>query len=336
MRDRRSSRRWATAMVRPIRAAHVASMMALAVVPAVSRADDTTANKTPRDKEACIAAAEQGQSQRDDGKYRAARAAFVRCSADSCPRVIVESCTKWLHEIDENAPTIVLGAKDEQGTDLTDVAVTFDGAPFATLLDGKPVEVDTGEHVLHFERRGSMPVDQRIVLRAGEKARGVSVTLKVANATEPSTSTSAAPSGAEPVEATHERALSARHVVAGSLALGALAAVATGIFFSLAAHQNQTDAAAIRTTLGPIDACTVATSDTTIAMCASLGNKVDTQHADLNASTALFAAGGALVAGAVVTWLVWPSGRSTAPSTTTGAAVVPLPGGAALDLSVGF
>jgi len=310
-------------------------MMALAVVPAVSRADDTTANKTPRDKEACIAAAEQGQSQRDDGKYRAARTAFVRCSADSCPRVVVESCTKWLHEIDENAPTIVLGAKDEQGTDLTDVAVTFDGAPFAIVLDGKPIEVDTGEHVLHFERPGSIPVDQRIVLRAGEKARGVSVTLKAANASEPSASTSVESSGAEPVEATHERALSARHVVAGSLALGALAALATGIFFSLAGDQNQTDAASIRTTLGPMDACTMATSATTNAMCATLRSKVDTQHADLNASTALLAGAGALSASAVFTWLVWPSGRSTAPP-TTGAAVVPLPGGAALDLSVRF
>jgi hypothetical protein len=310
-------------------------MMALVVVPAISSADDRTVNKTPGDKEACIAAAEQGQSQRDDGKYRAARTAFVRCSADSCPRVVVESCTKWLHEIDENAPTIVLGAKDEQGTDLTDVAVTFDGAPFATVLDGKPIEVDTGEHVLHFERPGSMPVDQKIVLRAGEKARGVSVTLKAANASEPSASTSVESSGAEPVEATHERALSARHVVAGSLALGALAALATGIFFSLAGDQNQTDATSIRATLGPMDACTIATSATTIAMCATLRSKVDTQHADLKASTTLFAGAGALSAGAVFGWLFWPSGRSTAPP-ATGAAVVPLPGGAALDLSVRF
>src|ERR1700733_143795 len=77
----------------------------------------------PDGKQACIAAAELGQGQRDEGKYRGARAAFVECAEDSCPRVVRQSCTKWLRELDETAPTVVLGAKDEHGTDLTDVTV---------------------------------------------------------------------------------------------------------------------------------------------------------------------------------------------------------------------
>src|SRR5580692_3876063 len=150
-----------------------AALMAtsLGVVPAFG------ADEAPDAKDACIAAAERGQAQRDDGKYRAARDAFVACSQETCPRVIQQSCTKWLHDLEETTPTIVLGAKDEHGNDLTDVTVTLDGAPFATLLDGKPVPLDSGPHVLTFQREGSTPVEQKLVVRAGERARVINVTL---------------------------------------------------------------------------------------------------------------------------------------------------------------
>jgi hypothetical protein len=45
---------------------------------------------------------------------------------------------------------VVLGAKDEHGTDVTDVTVTHDDQPFATTLDGKPLPIDTGPHVRNF------------------------------------------------------------------------------------------------------------------------------------------------------------------------------------------
>ncbi len=52
---------------------------------------------------------------------------FVVCSRDVCPNIVAQSCMRWLREVDEDAPTVVAGAKDEQGVDLTDVHVFFDG-----------------------------------------------------------------------------------------------------------------------------------------------------------------------------------------------------------------
>src|SRR5580704_11867894 len=95
-------------------AATFAAMVAASIlVDGPARADD---GPPPDAKQTCIAAAERGQGQRDDGKYRSARQAFVECSQDTCPRVVQQSCTKWLREIDESAPTVVIGAKDGQGT----------------------------------------------------------------------------------------------------------------------------------------------------------------------------------------------------------------------------
>jgi hypothetical protein len=51
-------------------------------------------------KAECLAAADQGQNQRDEGRYRAAHASFVACSRTICPTIVAQSCTTWLRELD--------------------------------------------------------------------------------------------------------------------------------------------------------------------------------------------------------------------------------------------
>jgi hypothetical protein len=285
---------------------------------AAARADDADP------KQACIAAAEQGQSQRDDGQYREARASFLACAQDSCPKVVMQSCTKWLRELDESAPSIVLSAKDSHGEDLTDVKVTFDGAPFATELDGKPIEADTGEHVLRFEREGSNPVEVKLLLRAGEKARVVSVVLRSAGA-----GTETPPPPPEPV-------MSAHHVTSGVLFIGGLAAAGVGTYFLLKSIDDGHRADGIRGAppiSGSRNACQ-STAPASQSACTSLNGAVQSQHDDQKIAMGLYIGGGALVLGAVITWLAWPRAGSAEPQPT--AAIVPIPGGAAASFSGTF
>jgi hypothetical protein len=308
------------------RAAQAVWLCAALALPSLARGDDKPPVENPEDKQMCIAAAEQGQSQRDDGKYRAARNSFLNCAQDRCPRVIAQSCTKWLRELDESAPTIVLGAKDERGEDLTDVKVTFDGVPFATDLDGKPLEADAGEHILRFEREASQPVEEKLLLRAGEKARVVSVTMKSVGGSEPTTSGESAPAAPEP-------ALSAHHVVAGSLGVAAVAAAGVGLYFFLAGNQKKTDAQGLRENLGP-SSCS---APSTNFPCAALNSAVTSEYNDRNLSTILFASAGGLAASAIVTWLVWPKSEAPAtPAPQTTGAIVPLRSGAALQVTGTF
>jgi hypothetical protein len=301
---------------------HVASVGALAVVlvaaPGDARAADVSSDATAE----CIQASDRGQSQRDEGKYRAARTAFLQCSRDVCPQLVLKSCARWLRELDEAAPTIVPGAKDEQGNDVADASVTFDGEPLASHLDGRPVEVDSGEHVLKFERAGTTPVEQRLILRAGEKARVVTVTLRAVH-----DDSAGPPDGGDhpppPPPPLPEPLMSPRHIVSGGLGLGAVGALGAGIAFVVQGNQKGQRAANMRGGL-PSNACTGVSTP----MCQSLSDAVQAQHSDANVAAGLFVGAGVLAAGAVAAWLFWPR-RDTAPASPS-VGVAALPQGGAL------
>lgn len=302
-------------------------------VPVFAGADDK-----PDTKQACIAAAEQGQSLRDDGKYRGARESFVSCSQDTCPRVVAQSCTKWLREIDESAPTVVLGAKDEQGNDLTDVKVSLDGAPFASQLDGKPLIADTGEHLLRFERERSVAVEQKVLLRAGERTRVVSVTLRSINALGGAEEDASTETPEQPA-APPEPVLSAHHVVAASITLGALAAAGTAIFFYVQSGNEKNSANDLKNNtpaLSDTAACNPSPPAMAPAACGDLRNHVNAQHNDMNTAIGLFAGAGGLALGAVATWIFWPKPHAPEAEPPASGALVPVPGGAMLSVTGRF
>jgi hypothetical protein len=149
----------------------------LAVVAVVVSAASTTtaARALADDKTRCISASEQGQQLRDDGRYSQARDAFTTCSRDACPAIVRRDCTRWLAELEELWPSVVFGAKDDAGRDLSAVRVSMDGKPLAASVDGKPLFVDPGAHVFRFEAEGYAPVEQDVVMHASEKGRAIDV-----------------------------------------------------------------------------------------------------------------------------------------------------------------
>src|SRR5207237_6419559 len=52
-----------------------------------------------------------------------------------------------------------------------------DDRPIRDRLDGTAIEVDPGEHLIHFETDGKPPVDKTVVVREGEKNRVIDVVL---------------------------------------------------------------------------------------------------------------------------------------------------------------
>jgi hypothetical protein len=153
------------------------------------------------DKQQCLSASDQGQQLRDDGKYRRAREAFTTCSRDVCPALVRRDCVKWLADLEASSPSVVVNAKDDKGNDLVNVTVQVDGSPLVSKLDGKPTLVDPGAHVFHFETGGFPPVEQHVVVHAGEKSRLLTVQFGTPSApsTGPATPSTSAP---EPSTAT--------------------------------------------------------------------------------------------------------------------------------------
>lgn len=123
-------------------------------------------------KDACISAYEQTQTLRKDGKLVAARAQAAVCAHDECPELLVKDCVRWMRELDESTPTVILEAHNEKGEELVVVDVSIDGEPLASRLEGAPVAIDPGKHVFRFSARGAT-YEERLLVREGEKKKRI-------------------------------------------------------------------------------------------------------------------------------------------------------------------
>jgi hypothetical protein len=149
--------------------------------------------------EQCLSSYTGGQRLRAAGALRKAREELLVCANAACPAALRNDCSPWLAALERLIPSVVLGALDERGHDLFDVNVSFDGELLVTHLDGRPIDLDPGEHVFRFEAAGRAPLEQRVLLREGEKARSLVVTLASA-APSPAAATPPAPEGDAPRE----------------------------------------------------------------------------------------------------------------------------------------
>ncbi len=130
------------------------------------------------DNAVCIEAYEQVQALREQGQLIEAREKAVLCAAQTCPKVLAGECAGWLTQVTESTPSVVLAATDAQGNDLVDVRVTVDGKVVTEQLGARAVPLNPGTHKFLFESKPHGTSEVSVVLREGEKARKISVSLK--------------------------------------------------------------------------------------------------------------------------------------------------------------
>jgi hypothetical protein len=128
-------------------------------------------------KERCLSAYVEAQRLRDAGRLLESRTPLARCANDPCPQALQPDCSRWLADVDRVVPSVVFDVRDAGGGEITDVRVYVDGRPLLERLDGRPIDVNPGEHVFRFEPSGRAALERRVVVRAGEKARSIAVAL---------------------------------------------------------------------------------------------------------------------------------------------------------------
>lgn len=148
---------------------------AIVLLPALMRAGSAGAQSTSAD--VCADTAEKGQLLKIKGRLREARMTFLECVKDDCPPLVRKDCGQFLVDLESAMPTVVIAARDPSGTDLTDVRVVVDGEVLTTRLEGKALAMDPGVHRFRFESKARVTVEQTIVVREGERNRGIGVTL---------------------------------------------------------------------------------------------------------------------------------------------------------------
>ena len=140
--------------------------LAIAIAPASSAA-------APPSKSACIDAYKTSQELSRAGTLTRARSAALLCARDPCPAVLRKDCAEWVADLDMRLPTLLVVLRDESGRDVAAARVSVDGVEVANRLDGRPIDVDPGEHTIAVTVEGRPPLQQSIIAREREKAREV-------------------------------------------------------------------------------------------------------------------------------------------------------------------
>ncbi len=131
-------------------------------------------------KEACVDAHSRGQDAREQGKVSLARKLFLTCAQSSCPAAVQGDCARFADDLTNMQPTIVFVARDASGNDLPATTVYVDGALVATNIDGKPHDIDPGNHVVKFSS-GDADEVVTVVIGSGEKGRTVQAKFSAIN-----------------------------------------------------------------------------------------------------------------------------------------------------------
>jgi hypothetical protein len=130
------------------------------------------------DKRACLATYVEAQSERQEGKLLAARAAAVTCGSEACPDVLRNDCVAWLRELDASIPTVVFSAATADGRDVAGARITVDGHVVAERAAGEAVAMDPGEHLVACDAEGYARVEMHLVAAQGTKNRSVHFTVR--------------------------------------------------------------------------------------------------------------------------------------------------------------
>jgi hypothetical protein len=135
-------------------------------------ADPTTAD--------CLGASEAALKSGNDHKVRAERSQLLVCASASCPADIRKECARRVDEVNSQIPTIIFGAKDGSGADLSAVRVTMDGEVVAGRLEGTALSIDPGEHTFTFETVNQPRVTKTFTIQQAQKDRRELITFGVA------------------------------------------------------------------------------------------------------------------------------------------------------------
>ncbi|MDB4936348.1 MAG: uncharacterized protein JWP87_3320 [Labilithrix sp.] len=126
----------------------------------------------------CISAADEGQKLRDDGKLTTAREKFITCAAKACPNVIAKQCSQWLLDAEHDMPTLTFRALDDDGKETFAVKVVIDNVTVAPSIEARALSVDPGEHVIRFERADGKAIEEKVLVRPGEKNRMIELSFQ--------------------------------------------------------------------------------------------------------------------------------------------------------------
>ena len=124
-------------------------------------------------RETCDEAYASAQERRLDGDLASARDELLVCSAPSCPRVTTGDCTRWLREVENDLPTLLVVVTGKSGEPANEARLWVDSKPRDA---GKPVWLNAGDHVVRCESTTAWG-SEHVFLSKSEHGRTMSCEL---------------------------------------------------------------------------------------------------------------------------------------------------------------
>lgn len=268
-------------------------------------------------KQQCVLANETGQDLRRTGKLAEAIERFELCASAACPSVLSDDCTLRLNDARKAMPTIVLVARDAASKQVVPAEVTIDGGRNETTGEASRFSLDPGDHTFVFKMSGYVAASKSVHLNEKQNAN-VEVDLEKETVARPppppgiepaSSLSQASPAPIDENRGSGQRTLGYVLGGAGIVALG------LGTYFGLSASSTYDDAVK---SCGPFVNGGRDCNGTGLTQ----GSKADDQAL---VSTISFAAGAALITGAIVLLLTAPRHTSSSAPSHPKSALAPIP-----------
>jgi len=161
---------------------------AIAVSPAARAQDTEAATGEVPSKASCAQAYESAQESRAAGQLEETQTRLSLCARPECPSFVQKDCARWLEEVEQELPSVVIRADGLDAEAARQVAVTIDGKAISDALGGNPIALDPGRHELIAEGPGGSRVTRVILAQQGVQNRRVALDFE----TEPKATPDAA------------------------------------------------------------------------------------------------------------------------------------------------
>jgi hypothetical protein len=155
----------------------IASMIGLSLTLSSGQA---VAKPSNDDGRACTAAYESAQERERSGHLIEAKESFLTCAKETCGTFLEQECTARYARLNADIPSVVPMVTDDAGAPRVDVAVTMDGEPLISRLDGRAVPVNPGMHEFVFSAGGKVFSRQKLLIGQGQRNRAISTSLRSA------------------------------------------------------------------------------------------------------------------------------------------------------------
>lgn len=214
----------------------LSALVLLVSLPAAAQqesGDDQDEQKSPA--QLCAADHEKAQLQRLEGQLLAARQSLLQCASEACPSFIRNDCVRWLEEVRQETPSVILEAKGDDGP-LTDVQVLVDGEVLTESLTGKTIPLDPGPYTFEFVSPSGETREKKVLLHQGERHAVVEADFR---SEEELVAAGVTPPGPRDSGVETHRPIPVSAYIAGGVTVAALASFAV---FGIIAKNQEGDA----------------------------------------------------------------------------------------------